>query len=59
MGQTIKCVNCNYYIANNNGYEYCAYFCQPIDRVIILSMCKWIDYEDNNKDKDGRNADEL
>ena len=56
----MKCKDCPYYAGNDeNGYEYCSYFVQPLDRVIILSMCKWIDYEDYNKDKDGGDADEL
>lgn len=46
----IKCTNCNYYIENNNGYEYCAYYCEFIDRIILLSMCKWL--EENNEHTD-------
>lgn len=53
----MTCNNCTYYIENNNGYEYCAYFCQPIDRVIILSMCKWIEEDDNNKNKNDRDTE--
>ena len=56
----IKCINCNYYVDNNNGYEYCAYFCQPIDRIIILSMCKWIEDEENNsKNQNERDSEDL
>lgn len=56
---TIKCVDCPYYVESNNGYEYCSYFCCDIDRVIILSMCKWIEQDDNNKNKDDGNTDKL
>lgn len=42
----IKCVNCQYYVPNNKGYEYCCFYCYDIDRIILLSMCKWLEKEE-------------
>jgi len=53
----IKCVNCVYWVENDNGYEYCTYFCEPLTRVFNLELCKWVDNEDNNQHKDERIAD--
>ena len=39
----MPCKTCPYYIESNNGYEYCAYFCEDIQRIIALSMCKWLE----------------
>ena len=45
----MTCKTCPYYVENNNGYEYCAYFCLEIQRIKTLSMCKWLEelYEDS------------
>lgn len=39
----MSCKTCPYFVENNNGYAYCSYFCEEIDRVIALSMCKWLE----------------
>ena len=37
----MMCKTCPYYVENNNGYEYCAYFCLEIQRIKTLEMCRW------------------
>lgn len=57
----MPCKNCPYYIESNNGYEYCAYFCEDINRIKQLSMCKWLEeiYEDSSTFySSGTNGDE-
>ena len=52
----MSCKTCPYFVESNNGYAYCAYFCEEIDRVIALSMCKWLEeiYENSKSLYDSR-----
>lgn len=53
------CKTCTYYIQSNKGYPYCAYYCEFIDRIILLSMCSWLEKDDNYKNRNDRNSAEL
>ena len=44
----IRCIDCQYYCIHKDE-EYCTYYCEFIDRIIILSMCKWLEKDDNSK----------
>ena len=41
----IKCETCAYYVNDKNNENFCAYYCEFIDRIILLSMCKWLEKE--------------
>ena len=47
----IKCINCPYYIANNNGYPFCCLYCMDLDRVAIFNLCRFMEKDDSNKNK--------
>lgn len=46
-----ECKDCPYYIENNNGYEYCCLYCMDISRVIIFDLCKIVNKEENDNNK--------
>ena len=51
-GEKIKCINCQYYIENNNGYPFCCLYVMPLDNIAIYDLCKFIEREnDSNKNE--------
>lgn len=50
--EIMTCKTCTYYIESNKGYPYCAYYCEFIDRIILLSMCSWLENDKNDSSKD-------
>lgn len=52
--EKIKCVDCPYYYIEERNekedvYGFCCYYNQTIDRVCILQLCKFLDYEGNDE----------
>ena len=52
----IKCENCQYRVEekkeNQEGYDFCCLYCQPIDRCIILNLCPFVDNESKEDEID-------
>ena len=47
----IKCETCPYYVENNKGYPYCCLYCMELDRVAIFNLCKFVEKEENDNNK--------
>ena len=50
----IKCVNCQYYIAEEKDdkfYPFCCLYCMSLDNIAIFDLCKFIEKEEDDNSK--------
>ena len=48
----IKCINCQYFYADENKQEeYCCYFNEYISIIILRNMCSWLEKGENGNSK--------